>query len=150
MSPRWTSSSVGAADPVLAEAQTPDEGRWTVPDEQLSNRTQSRRAFLVRTAALAGGATAATPLLGDRALGAIRRKDRTLASTKTVQMWSQAYGDPKAFNDFIGQTTAAFKKKTGITVKWDVVQWASALQKWDLAMSKGEVPDVADMFFLLV
>jgi ABC-type glycerol-3-phosphate transport system substrate-binding protein len=119
-----------------------------VSDEQLSNQTHSRRDFLIRTATIAGGAASATPFIADRVSAAVRRRDRTVASTKTVQMWSQAYGDPKAFNDFISKTTAAFKKKTGITVKWDVIQWASALQKWDLAMSKGEVPDVADMFFL--
>lgn len=109
-----------------------------------------RRTFLRATAIPIAAAAA---LAGaDRAGAAPKRVPAVLrsglASTKTVQMWSQAYGDPKTYGAFINDTIAAFKTKTGIDVKWEVIPWASALQKWDLVMSNGQLPDVADIFYL--
>ncbi len=116
-------------------------------------RHLDRRTFLRRAAlpvAVAAGAAIlgrSTPSIA--APGSTRVAMRQgAADGKTVQMWSQAYGDAQAFGAFIDETVAAFKAQSGISVEWDVIPWASALQKWDLAMSNGDVPDVADVFYL--
>lgn len=96
------------------------------------------RRSLLQTAAGAAIAAAGAPLL--------RRSSARAAST--VTMWSQGYGDPKVWQGFIDEATAAFREQSGIEVKWEIIPWSSALQKWDLVMSNGEVPDVADVFYL--
>lgn len=96
------------------------------------------RRSLLRTAAGATIVAAGAPFL--------RRSSARAANT--VTMWSQGYGNPKVWQKFIADTTAAFRAQSGIDVKWEVIPWSSALQKWDLVMSNGEVPDVADVFYL--
>ncbi len=82
------------------------------------------------------------------ATGAPFLRRSSARAANTVTMWSQGYGDPKTWQGFIDEATSAFRDHSGIDVKWEIIPWSSALQKWDLVMSNGEVPDVADVFYL--
>jgi ABC-type glycerol-3-phosphate transport system substrate-binding protein len=73
---------------------------------------------------------------------------RSLDPNKVVRVWIQGYGDPTAFNAALDKITKGFKDTTGLTVKFEVQDWSTAEQKWDLAMTTGDPPDVGDMFYL--
>jgi ABC-type glycerol-3-phosphate transport system substrate-binding protein len=114
-----------------------------------SDRTLSRRAFL----GTAGRASASLAMAGGAAsvlaaCGSSDSKGAGAASSTKVNMWSQAYGDPKQFTAFVAKQAKAWNDASGNDLKWDIVPWTSALQKWQLAMTNGSVPDVGDMFFL--
>jgi N,N'-diacetylchitobiose transport system substrate-binding protein len=111
----------------------------------------SRRAFLGRAGrvsaslAVAGGAVDVLAACGSSS----SKSGGGGGSTSTaVNMWSQAYGDPKAFTAFVAKQTKAWNASGGHDLKWNIVPWATALQKWQLAMTNGSVPDIGDMFFL--
>jgi ABC-type glycerol-3-phosphate transport system substrate-binding protein len=72
----------------------------------------------------------------------------SLDPTKTVRIWIQNYGDPQQQATALATIAAAFKEATGVTVKFEGQDWATAEQKWDLAMSRGDLPDIGDMFYL--
>jgi ABC-type glycerol-3-phosphate transport system substrate-binding protein len=73
---------------------------------------------------------------------------RSLDPNKVVRVWIQGYGDPVAFNASLAKITKGFKDTTGLAVKFEVQDWSTAEQKWDLAMTTGDPPDVGDMFYL--
>jgi ABC-type glycerol-3-phosphate transport system substrate-binding protein len=114
-----------------------------------SDRALSRRAFLGRAGrvsaslAVAGGAIDVLA-----ACGSSGSKGGGGSSSTKVNMWSQTYGDPKEFTAFVAKTAKAWNADEGHDLKWDIVPWTTALQKWQLSMSNGSVPDVGDMFFL--
>jgi len=65
-----------------------------------------------------------------------------------ITFWMQKYGsDPAVQDKLMQEVTADFKEKTGITVKYSIIDWDSALTKYTLACTGGEAPDVADIFF---
>jgi ABC-type glycerol-3-phosphate transport system substrate-binding protein len=101
----------------------------------------SRRAFLGRAASLAAGGAAINALAACGSGGSGSEAGK-------ITMWSQGYGDPKQFSAFVAKTAKAWNDSGGAELEWDIVPWTSALQKWQLAMTNGSVPDVADMFFL--
>jgi len=72
----------------------------------------------------------------------------SLDASKTVRIWIQNYGDPKQQADALATIAAAFKEATGVTVQFEGLDWATAEQKWDLAMTTGDLPDIGDMFYL--
>ncbi len=108
----------------------------------------TRRDFIEDGLKLGAGAAIGGSLLAAGTTQPARAATRRASSTGAVRFWVQPYGDPKAWNTLLEQNVAAFKKQTGITVHYEVIPWASALQKWDLAMGTGDVPDVGDMFYL--
>lgn len=66
----------------------------------------------------------------------------------TITFWMQKYGtDPQDQQVFLDKIVQEFKEKTGVTVKYSIVDWAQALTKYTLASTGGEAPDVADTFF---
>jgi ABC-type glycerol-3-phosphate transport system substrate-binding protein len=73
---------------------------------------------------------------------------RSLDPNKVVRVWIQGYGDPAVFNAELDNITKGFKDATGLSVKFEVQDWSTAEQKWDLAMTSGDPPDVGDMFYL--
>jgi ABC-type glycerol-3-phosphate transport system substrate-binding protein len=115
-----------------------------------SERALSRRAFLGRAGrvsaslAVAGGTVDVLAACGSSG----GSKGGGGSSSTKVHMWSQTYGDPKQFTAFVAKTAKSWNAAQGHDLKWDIVPWASALQKWQLAMTNGSVPDIGDMFFL--
>lgn len=92
------------------------------------------------SAAASSGATASS--------GAGSIPVKSLDPTKTVRVWIQNYGDPQQQAAALDKIAAKFKEATGLTVKFEGQDWATAEQKWDLAMSSGDLPDIGDMFYL--
>jgi len=113
------------------------------PEGQVTRRECIGQGLKLGTAVALSGS-----LLTAGAAEKVRAAPSRAGAKHSVLFWSQPYGDPKAFNSFIDETVSAFKKKTGISVKWEQIPWTSALQKWNLALSNGDVPDVGDMFYL--
>jgi len=72
----------------------------------------------------------------------------SLDPSKAVRIWIQNYGDPQQQADALATISAAFKEATGVTVAFEGLDWATAEQKWDLAMTSGDLPDIGDMFYL--
>jgi ABC-type glycerol-3-phosphate transport system substrate-binding protein len=72
----------------------------------------------------------------------------SLDPSKTVRVWIQNYGDPQQQAAAIKAITDQFKQETGLTVAFEGLDWATAEQKWDLAMTSGDLPDIGDMFYL--
>jgi ABC-type glycerol-3-phosphate transport system substrate-binding protein len=72
----------------------------------------------------------------------------SLDPSKTVRVWIQNYGDPQQQATALESIATAFKEVTGVTVKFEGLDWATAEQKWDLAMASGDLPDIGDMFYL--
>jgi ABC-type glycerol-3-phosphate transport system substrate-binding protein len=72
----------------------------------------------------------------------------SLDASKTVRVWIQNYGDPQQQADALAAIATAFKEVTGVTVAFEGLDWATAEQKWDLAMTSGDLPDIGDMFYL--
>ncbi|HWE62860.1 MAG TPA: extracellular solute-binding protein, partial [Chloroflexota bacterium] len=105
----------------------------------------TRRDFVGNGLKLGAGAAVGGALLAAGTTQPAHAARRLAASTGTVRFWVQPYGDPKAWNTLLEQNVSTFKKQTGVTVNFEVIPWASALQKWDLAMGTGDVPDVGDM-----
>lgn len=69
-------------------------------------------------------------------------------TAKEITFWMQKYGaDPAAQDKLLSDMTAEFEAKTGIKVKYSIVDWGQALNKYTLACTGGEAPDVADVFF---
>lgn len=67
---------------------------------------------------------------------------------REISFWIQKYGsDPAAQETLLKEMTKDFESKTGITVKYSIVDWGQALNKLTLACTGGEAPDVADIFF---
>ncbi len=65
-----------------------------------------------------------------------------------ISFWIQKYGsDPAAQDKLLKEMTEDFEAKTGIKVKYSIVDWGQALNKYTLACTGGEAPDVADVFF---
>ncbi|MFD0711710.1 ABC transporter substrate-binding protein [Paenibacillus sp. GCM10027626] len=76
----------------------------------------------------------------------VEKKDN---KNREITVWLQRYGSsPSISNDFMKDITAKFKEKTGITVKYETLDWSQALTKYTLASTGGDAPDVADLFFL--
>lgn len=68
--------------------------------------------------------------------------------SEEIMFWMQKYGtDVGAQEVLLKELTAKFKDETGITVKYNFVDWGQALTKYTLAATGGEAPDVADTFF---
>ena len=67
---------------------------------------------------------------------------------REISFWIQKYGsDPAAQETLLKEMTTNFESKTGIKVKYSIVDWGQALNKLTLACTGGEAPDVADIFF---
>ncbi len=67
---------------------------------------------------------------------------------REISFWIQKYGsDPAAQEKMLKEMTSDFESKTGIKVKYSIVDWGQALNKYTLACTGGEAPDVADVFF---
>lgn len=67
---------------------------------------------------------------------------------REISFWMQKYGsDPAAQDKLLKDMTEEFEGKTGIKVKYSIVDWGQALNKYTLACTGGEAPDVADIFF---
>lgn len=71
-----------------------------------------------------------------------------LDPSKAVRVWIQNYGDPAQQSAALQKIADQFKADKGLTVKFEGLDWSTAEQKWDLAMSTGDLPDVGDMFYL--
>ncbi len=67
---------------------------------------------------------------------------------REISFWIQKYGsDPAAQDKMLKEMTADFEAKSGIKVNYSIVDWGQALNKYTLACTGGEAPDVADVFF---
>ena len=138
--------------------------------ERLVTATASRRQILKAGAAMGVGAIAtqilaacapatassaptaaassAPPASTGPAPSASTASEPSLDPSKTVRIWIQNYGDPKQQADALATIATAFKEATGVTVAFEGLDWATAEQKWDLAMTSGDLPDIGDMFYL--
>ncbi|MFD6416740.1 extracellular solute-binding protein [Streptomyces sp. NPDC060194] len=78
---------------------------------------------------------------GDKAEGG-----STDGKGKTLTVWIMEGTNPDA-KPFFAEAAAAFKKKTGATVKVEYQQWATAQKKFTTAIEGGpkQVPDVAEV-----
>ncbi|MCC3372321.1 extracellular solute-binding protein [Cohnella sp. REN36] len=66
-----------------------------------------------------------------------------------ITVWIQKYSeDPGIMTELMDDLTKKFKAETGITAKYELVDWGQALTKYTLASTGGDAPDVADLFFL--
>lgn len=65
-----------------------------------------------------------------------------------LSFWMQSYGDRTEQANAMDSIVAQFKEETGIEVEYDIIDWNTANQKYSLAMSGGETPDIAEYFFL--
>ena len=83
-----------------------------------------------------------------QAQGSSTASDTKAKEPKEISFWIQKYGsDPAAQDQMLKDMTADFESKTGIKVKYSIVDWGQALNKYTLACTGGEAPDVADVFF---
>jgi multiple sugar transport system substrate-binding protein len=135
---------------------TADSGREASSSERGEPSGMDRRSLL-KTSAFALAALGAGPLLagcgddgGSSAGKALSSSGGTvkLDPNKTVRVWIQNYGDPAQQSAALAKIESACKSDIGVTVKFEGQDWATAEQKWDLAMSNGDLPDVGDMFYL--
>jgi multiple sugar transport system substrate-binding protein len=123
-----------------------DAGPPRILDQSLTRRDLVRKA-----AKTAAAVAAAAPIVQAETAAAAVSARRSVLKTNSVQItvWSQNYGvTPQGYQSFINDAVKAFKAKTGVEVNWQIVQWSTAFNYWNLKMSQGEVPDVADMFDL--
>ena len=75
--------------------------------------------------------------------------DQKNKGNREITVWLQRYGsDPSISTDFMNDITARFEKQTGIKVKFEILDWSQALNKYTLASTGGDAPDVADLFFI--
>ncbi|MFD5029020.1 sugar ABC transporter substrate-binding protein [Streptomyces sp. NPDC058220] len=72
--------------------------------------------------------------------------DASSGKGKTLTVWIMEGTNPDA-RPFFNEVSAAFKKKTGATVKVEYQQWATAQKKFTTAIEGGpsQVPDVAEV-----
>ncbi len=85
---------------------------------------------------------------GEQAAGSGTVSEQEQAASKEITFWIQKYGsDPSAQDKLLTEMTTDFEAKTGIKVKYSIVDWGQALNKYTLACTGGEAPDVADVFF---
>ncbi len=113
--------------------------------------TQVLAACAPATATTAPSAAAPTvppSAPGSAAPSASSAAAASLDTSKTVRVWIQNYGDPQQQADALAAIATAFKEVTGVTVAFEGLDWATAEQKWDLAMTSGDLPDIGDMFYL--
>jgi ABC-type glycerol-3-phosphate transport system substrate-binding protein len=113
--------------------------------------TQILAACAPATATTAPSAAAPTvppSASGGAAPSASSAAAASLDTSKTVRVWIQNYGDPQQQADALAAIATAFKELTGVTVAFEGLDWATAEQKWDLAMTSGDLPDIGDMFYL--
>lgn len=121
----------------------------TTPGPTLGSSVLSRRRLLTEVGALGIGAG----LIGPAFLSACSNQSQGDAPAGSafgrITSWSQGYGaNPSKWTTFTKSLTQQFKGVDKGEVNWVIVPWASALQKWNLAMSNCTNPDVGDMFFL--
>lgn len=84
----------------------------------------------------------------EKTTGSVDNQESKEAGGAEISFWMQKYGsDPAVQDKLMQELTADFKEKTGITVKYSIIDWDSALTKYTLACTGGEAPDVADIFF---
>jgi multiple sugar transport system substrate-binding protein len=112
------------------------------------DRPRTRREVLKAGAAAAAATAFATHTVGASSYQARRTQvsASALDPTKTVQVWIQGYGAEQG--PVLDSLAAQFKQETGVTVQFETVDWSTAEQRWNLAMSTGDVPDIGDMFYL--
>jgi len=133
--------------------------------ERISATTPSRRQVL-KAGVLMGAGALATQIIAACApaaassaptgaasvppasAGTVPSSGPSLDASKTVRIWIQNYGDPKQQAEALATIGAAFKEATGVTIAFEGLDWATAEQKWDLAMTSGDLPDIGDMFYL--
>jgi multiple sugar transport system substrate-binding protein len=156
---------------ILVTDQKPATPRTVEPQsaERLVTATTSRRQILkvaafmgvgaVATQVLAAcapatastapsAATSGTPPSTGPAPSASTAGGPSLDPSKTVRIWIQNYGDPQQQADALATIAESFKQATGVTIAFEGLDWATAEQKWDLAMTSGDLPDIGDMFYL--
>lgn len=105
--------------------------------------------LLILSMVISCGVPAATPAATSAA--ATTAASSAPAETKlggTITFWMQKYGNnPEAQQKLLDKIAADFKTKTGVEVKYSIVDWGQALTKYTLASTGGEAPDVAETFF---
>jgi ABC-type glycerol-3-phosphate transport system substrate-binding protein len=118
-------------------------------NDGLSRRQLLRGGAAVAATAVAGSLLAACGGSSNPpAAQATSTGKKSLDTSKVVRVWIQNYGDPKQQSAALAKITSGFKQETGVTVNFEGIDWATAEQKWDLAMSSGDLPDIGDMFYL--
>jgi|YNPMSStandDraft_1061717.scaffolds.fasta_scaffold19121_2 ABC-type glycerol-3-phosphate transport system substrate-binding protein len=65
----------------------------------------------------------------------------------TITFWTMNYGDTASQTKMLDELTADFKNKTGIEVKYEIVNWSQAFNKYMLISGGGPGPDCADMYW---
>ena len=66
-----------------------------------------------------------------------------------IKVWIQRYGqDPSIVTKLMEELAAKFKEETGIIAKPEIIDWGQALTKYQLAVTGGDAPDVADLFWI--
>lgn len=93
-----------------------------------------------------GGATATTG-----APATVQAANATAPAGKlqgSVTFWTQNYGTPEVQKKLMDDLVAKYKADRGVDVKYEIVNWSDASNKWNLSMKTGDVPDAADVFFL--
>ena len=66
----------------------------------------------------------------------------------SILYWTQNYGSPDVQKKTMDDLVAAYKKESGVEVKYEIINWSDASTKWNLAFQTGDMPDVADLFWL--
>ncbi len=67
---------------------------------------------------------------------------------REITFWLNKYGGDPALQDAIlTELTNEFYEKTGIRVKYSIIDWDQSLTKLTLASTGGECPDVYDIYF---
>lgn len=115
---------------------------------------QTRREFLTR---LGAGVAVGGLATRERAASA-RRAPAVLRSvglskplgqpSGEVRFWTQNYASPEVQKKVLDDLVAKYKAESGVEVRYEIINWSDASNRWNLAMQVGDVPDVADTFWL--
>ncbi len=109
----------------------------------------SRRAVLKAGAAAAVGSALATTGVGATSSRTTRSSaaPNALDPSKTVRVWMQGYSARPGRRAWTASRPSS-RRRPASPSQFETVDWGTAEQRWDLAMSTGDVPDIGDMFYL--
>jgi len=70
------------------------------------------------------------------------------AQQRSLEFWTQSYGDLLQWNATMRDLTERFEEETGISVQHETVNWSVAFDTWLTVSRGGAAPDCADMYWL--
>ena len=108
----------------------------------------SRRSFLRSAGVTVAGAilvVCAAPTGSAPAVDGGGEVDKDAVS---IEFWSQNYGDPELYLQFMQDKAATFREESDIEVDVQLINWSNAMNTWLLVTQGGAHPDGADMYWL--